>query len=75
MSMQGNLQLPNTLVQATKMCFVIQMANLTLKDIWLMPRIRLGTTCEAEQVFVEEQVNYELESNEVIASCPLVTAL
>ena len=33
----GNLQLANTLVDASKMCFMIQVENSSKKDVWLKP--------------------------------------
>ena len=33
----GNLQLANTLVDTSKMCFMIQVVNPSQKDVWLKP--------------------------------------
>ena len=67
----GNLQLANTLVDASKTCFLIQVANPSQKDVWLKPRTRLGTVHGAVTVTGGEQLQFDVESNEVIVSYPL----
>ena len=49
-AIEGNLQVANILVNATKTCYTIQVANPTSKDNWLKPRTRLGTIHAAEQI-------------------------
>ena len=67
----GNLQVANTLVDATKTTFAVQVANHTTKDVWLKPRTRLGTICAAARASKGEQLQFEVRSHEVIVSCPL----
>ena len=67
----GNLQLANTLVDASKTCFLIQVANPFQNDVWLKPRTRLGTVHGAVTVTSGEQLQFDVHSNEVIVSYPL----
>ena len=67
----GNLQLANTLVDASKTCFLIQVANPSQKDVWLKPRTRLGTVHGAVTVTSGEQLQFDVQSNEVVVSYPL----
>ena len=67
----GYLQLANTLVDASKTCFLIQAANPSQKDVWLKPRTRLGTVHGAVTVTSGEQLQFDVQSNEVIVSYPL----
>jgi len=39
----GNIQVANTLINASKTCFHIQVVNPTSRDVWLKRRTRLGT--------------------------------
>lgn len=66
----GHLQVANTFVRATKTCFMIQVINPTTRDIWLKPKTRLGTIHPAEQVSCGAQLSFEVQSREVIVSCP-----
>ena len=68
----GHLQVANTFVRATKTCFEIQVINPTSRDIWLKPKTRLGTVHPAEQVSCGAQLSVEVQSREVIVSCPAV---
>ena len=68
---QGNIQVANTLVNASKTCFHIQLVNPTSKDVWLKPRTRLGTVHGAVSVTSGNQIELDVQSNEVIISCPL----
>ena len=67
----GNIQVANTLVDASKTCFLIQVVNPSPKDVWLKPRTRLGTVRGAVKVANGNQLELELQNNEVIVSCPL----
>jgi len=40
---QGNIQVANTLVKASKMCFHIQVVSPTSRDVWLKPCPHFGT--------------------------------
>lgn len=66
----GNLQVANTLVDASKTCFLIQVANPYPRDVWLKPRTRLGTVRSAGKVTSGDQLKLEARSNEVLVSCP-----
>ena len=68
-AVQGNLQVANNLVNASKTCCVIQVA--ITKDVWLKPRTRLGTVRVVEQVLSRALLKFEMESNEVIVFRPL----
>jgi len=67
----GNMQVANTLVNASKMCFHIQVVNPTYRDVWLKPRTRLGTVHSAVKVTSGNQLELDVPCNEVIISCPL----
>ena len=67
----GNIQVANTLVNGSKTCFLIQVVNPSLKDVWLKPRTRLGTVRGAAKVTSGDQLEFDVRSNEVIVSCPL----
>ena len=47
---QGNIQITNTLVNASKTCFHIQVVNPTSRNVCLKPRTRLGTVHNAVTV-------------------------
>ncbi|KAK3709629.1 hypothetical protein QZH41_010093, partial [Actinostola sp. cb2023] len=68
---QGNLTVANTLVDTTKSCLVIRVANHTAKDIWLKPRTRIGIIREGAVVQTGEQLEFYQESNRVTVSCNL----
>ena len=68
---QGNIQVASTLVNTTKAYFAIQVVNHTTKDVWLKPRTRLGTICEATQIDGGERLELAVESDEVVVSCPV----
>lgn len=70
-AVQGNLQVANNLVNASKTCCVIQVANHITKDVWLKPRTRLGTVRVVEQVLSRALLKFEMESNEAIVFRPL----
>ena len=67
----GNLQLANTLVDTSKMCFMIQVVNPSQKDVWLKPWTRLGTVHGAVTVTSGEKLQFDVQSNEVIVSYAL----
>ena len=67
-AIEGNLQVANILVNATKTCYTIQVANPTSKDNWLKPRTRLGTIHAAEQISTGTQLSFKIESNAVMVS-------
>ena len=64
----GNLQLGNTLVDTSKTCFLIQVANPSQKDVWLKQQTRLGMVHGAVTVASGEQLQFDVQSNEVIVS-------
>ena len=66
----GNLQVAHTLVDASKTCFLIQVANSSPRDVWLKARTRLGTVTSAGRVTSGDQLRLEVRSNEVLVSCP-----
>jgi len=65
----GNIQVANTLVNASKMCFHIQVVNLT-SDVWLKPRRRLGTVHSVVALTSGNQLELN-KCNKMIISCPL----
>lgn len=67
---QGNIQVANTLVNASKTCFHIQVVNPASRDVWLKPRTRLGTVHGAVTVTSGNQIELDMQCNEVIISCP-----
>ena len=67
----GNIQVANTLVDASKTYFLIQVVNPSPKDVWLKPRTRLGTVRGAVKVTGGEQLKFDVHSDAVIVSCPL----
>ena len=42
----GNIQIANTLVDTSSVCYYIQVVNPTSKDVWLKPKTRLGAVCD-----------------------------
>ena len=66
----GNIQVANTLVDASKTCFLIQVVNPSPKDVWLKPRTRLGTVRGTVKVTSGEQLKFDVQSDAVIVSCP-----
>ena len=71
MQVQENIQVANTLVNASKTCFHIQVVNPTSRDVWLKPRTRLGTAHGAVTVNRGNQIELDVHCNEVIISCPV----
>ena len=65
---QGNLQVACTFVRATRTHYTIQVANPTSKDIWLKPRMRLGTIHTAEQVSCGAQISFQVSCNEMMVT-------
>ena len=65
----GNLIIANTLVDASRTCFSIQVANPTSKDIWLKPRTRLAVVCSIGRIMTSETLNVDVRTDEIIVSC------
>lgn len=57
---QGNIQITNTLVNASKMCFHIQVVNPTSGDVWLKSRTHLGTVHGAVIVAFGNQLEIDV---------------
>jgi hypothetical protein len=55
---KGNLTVANTLVDTSRTCFVVKVANQTTKDVWLKPRTRLGIVREGEVLQAGEQLEF-----------------
>lgn len=69
--LQGGLQVASTLVDASKSCYIIQVANPTGREVWLKPHTCLGTIQEVERVERGEELKFTVGSNEVVVSCSL----
>ena len=62
---QGNIQVTNTLVNASKMCYHIQVVNPTSRDVWLKSWTCLGTVHGAVTVTIGNQLEIDVQCNEV----------
>ncbi|XP_032231037.1 uncharacterized protein LOC116614299 [Nematostella vectensis] len=67
----GNLSVASTLVNTSRACFVVKVADQTAKDIWLKPRTRLGIVRECDVLQQGEPLLFFQESNSVTVSCGL----
>lgn len=70
---EGNLTVARTLVDTTKTCYVVRVANQTARDIWLKPRTRLGIVREGDVVRKGERLEF-LQGNNLVTVCCSLSA-